>query len=157
MSKPKPPASLLDLYRETVLNHTIDPVGFRQDIDATHTNEQYNPLCGDRVELKFRVADEIIEAAAFDGESCAICMASASLLCSEVAGTGVSNFHATREWLQQKLNGETPGGEHAALEPLLGVKSYPARIKCALLPWTAGSEALKPEFPDVSRPVPSDA
>ena len=89
MSETDSAPELLKLYRETVLQHTIEPVGFRADIDATHVNEQYNPLCGDRVEIRFRIAGTTIEAAAFDAESCAICMASASLLCQEISGQQV--------------------------------------------------------------------
>lgn len=133
---------LADFYRETILRHSVDPVGFQADIEATHENEQYNPLCGDRVLLRFEVDGDEIRAAAFDGAACAICLASASLLCKDVAGKKVSHVHATHDWLQNALKGtgETQGPK--SLQALLGVRHYPSRIKCAMLPWIAAVKAL---------------
>jgi nitrogen fixation NifU-like protein len=133
---------LADFYRETVLRHSVEPVGFQADIQATHENEQYNPLCGDRILLRFQVVGDEIEAAAFDGAACAICLASASLLCEEAPGKKVHHVHATHDWLQKALKGkeETQGPE--SLQALLGVRRYPSRIKCAMLPWIAAVKAL---------------
>ena len=80
------------LYRDTIKQHAADPVGYRQEIDATHQYEEYNPLCGDRILVQLRIADKRVEAAAFDGEACAICMASASLLCDNTPGHPVSRL-----------------------------------------------------------------
>jgi nitrogen fixation NifU-like protein len=136
-----------DFYRETVLRHSVDPVGFRQDIGATHHGECYNPLCGDRVTVMFRLSGERIEAAAFDGEACAICLASASLLCAHAPGQTTANFEATRGWLEALLRGpepdEDPARGHPDLRSLAGVRRYPSRIRCALLPWEAAREALR--------------
>lgn len=143
---------LAGFYRETVLRHSLEPVGFQQDIKATHSNEQYNPLCGDRVTVQFRVDGGHIAAAAFDGEACAICMASASLLCQQAAGHSIKSFKELHQQLEQSLNSADKAGdggkavqcaELGELTPLLGVRRYPSRIKCVLLPWTAGSTALR--------------
>ncbi len=133
---------LAEFYRETILRHSVDPVGFQASIDATHQNEQYNPLCGDRIILRFQVRGDEIEAAAFDGAACAICMASASLLCAEAGGQHVNHIRTTHEWLAHALTSaeKTPGPER--LQALLGVRRYPSRIKCALLPWVAAVKAL---------------
>ena len=74
------------LYLEAIKQHAADPTGYRQKIDATHQFEEYNPLCGDRILVQLRITQEQVEAAAFDGEACAICMASASLLCGNTPG-----------------------------------------------------------------------
>ena len=58
---------LATLYRETILRHATEPVGFGTEIDATHQCEKYNPLCGDRIEMHLRIEDATIEAAAFTG------------------------------------------------------------------------------------------
>jgi nitrogen fixation NifU-like protein len=133
---------LVEFYRETILRHSVNPVGFQASIDATHQNEQYNPLCGDRIRLSFQVRGDEIEAAAFDGAACAICMASASLLCAEAGGQHIDHIKKTHEWLEHSLTSaeKTPGPEN--LQALLGVRSYPSRIKCALLPWVAAVKAL---------------
>jgi len=82
---------LAEFYRETILRHSVEPVGFKASIEATHENEQYNPLCGDRVLVRLQVERDEIKAAAFDGAACAICMASASLLCEEAQGKNVAS------------------------------------------------------------------
>ena len=146
-NKPLDPAgALASFYRETILQHTSNPVGFRAPIAATHSSELYNPFCGDRVRLQFALNGNIIEAASFDGESCGICMASASILCDCSPGERVSAVKARHDWLESALKSD---GDHAregtvpgALEALLGVRRYPTRINCAMLPWQAALKAL---------------
>ena len=148
------------LYREAIRRHAAEPVGYRQAIEATHRHEEYNPQCGDRIEIELQVHAGLIEAAAFDGEACAICMASASLLCSLGTGATVAKLRQLNDALRRAL--EQPAGtgmtpEHAPpwsqppadgpelpedLQPLLGVRPYPSRLRCATLPWTAARRAL---------------
>jgi len=139
---PPADAGLAEFYRETILRHSVNPVGYQLSIDATHQNEQYNPLCGDRVNVRFHIKGEDIEAAAFDGEACAICMASASLLCAQVAGKKRHFVRSTHDWLQRALAGEVVAAGPKDLQALLGVRRYPSRIKCAMLPWIAALKAL---------------
>jgi nitrogen fixation NifU-like protein len=159
--------NLAGLYREAIRRHAAHPVGYREPIEATHWHDEYNPLCGDRVEIRLRVAGDIVEAAAFDGEACAICMASASLLCSLAPGRTVTGLRQLNDSLHEALNGavgarlardrDAVGAGLAGdrgqgplpqqdlppeLEPLLGVGPYPSRIRCATLPWTAAASAL---------------
>lgn len=133
---------LTSLYRETIRQHAAEPSGFRVPIDATHRHEADNPLCGDRILVQLRVGNGTIEAAAFDGEACAICMASASLLCQTVPGKTVKRFRELHDQLYAALaeDGELEGAK--ALKPLLGVRPYPSRIRCATLPWAAARDAL---------------
>jgi nitrogen fixation NifU-like protein len=135
-------SSLSELYRETILRHSANPVAYQSEIRTTHENEQYNPLCGDRISLMFELSGNRIEAVAFDGAACAICMASASLLCESAAGQTVEDIRDTHDWLQQALEtGETQDGNDQ-LGALLAVRRYPSRIQCALLPWVAAVKAL---------------
>jgi len=142
-NKPGSVDDLSRLYREIILQHSSQPVGFQKVIKETCRNEQFNPLCGDRVIIMLQVEGKIIRDAAFDGESCAICMASASLLCELIPGGLVEEFGKTRIWLKHSLvsHEETAGPQ--ALKSLLGVRKYPSRIECVTLPWTAAAEALK--------------
>ena len=132
------------LYRDAIRDHAAHPVGYRAPIEATHRHEEYNPLCGDRVEILLRVGGGRIEQAAFDGEACAICRASASILCEQLSGQPPARLRTLRRQLEAAL--ESPetetGSEPEALKPLLGVRSYPSRIRCATLPWIAADRAL---------------
>ena len=74
------------LYREWVREHARAPRGRDAAIDATHRATRDNPLCGDRIEVLFRVEGGTVRQAAFHGEGCAICLASASLLCTHLPG-----------------------------------------------------------------------
>ncbi len=148
--KPAPSSSTDDpaaFYRDTVLQHSVEPVGFRAEIEPTHEAERYNPLCGDRVTLRFRVAGEQIEAAAFDGEACAICLASASLLCAKAPGQSIVQLEDTGEGLKALLEGSERTDVDTELRALSGVRRYRSRIRCALLPWEAAHIALS-ESPD---------
>lgn len=130
------------LYRETILQHAHHPVGFRKAICETHRNEQFNPLCGDRILLMLELEGDLIREAAFEAEACMICMASASLLCEQAPGRLTEELNQTGRWLQRALNEEGKLAGHDSLLPLLGVRRYPSRIRCALLPWEALAEAI---------------
>ncbi|MEE8495379.1 MAG: SUF system NifU family Fe-S cluster assembly protein [Xanthomonadales bacterium] len=141
-NKPGSVDDLSRLYRTIILRHSSQPVGFQKVINETCRNEQFNPLCGDRIIIMLQVEGKIIRDAAFDGESCAICQASASLLCELVPGGLIEEFGKTHNWLEYSLvSGEETDGPEA-LQALLGVRKYPSRIKCVTLPWTAAAKAL---------------
>ncbi len=137
---------LATLYREVILAHAAKPHGHGVCIEATHEAEGHNPLCGDQVLVRFAVDSNSgrIEAAAFDGEACAICMASASLLCEHLPGRDSAGVSALLDGYQATL---TAGATDVSscpdfLVPMLGVKDYPARVACATLPWRTALDAL---------------
>ena len=162
---------LTRLYREAIKRHATHPVGHGVKIDATHQHEKYNPLCGDRVLVLLRVSDERVDAAAFEGEACAICMASASMLCELAPGKAVIEVVGIGMDLSEELSGRScgsrpcrrlpgeqsekdirrqgrlPQGLATELLPLLGVKPFPSRIRCATLPWDAAVAALSGDPP----------
>jgi len=138
-------------YRDAILEHSVNPVGFRRDLAATHQNEQYNPLCGDRIRLAFVVADGTVEDCSFDGEACAICMASASMLCEHTSGRDIAEVIQLQQSLEQALAGQTETLPVQALNALLGARRYPSRIRCALLPWIAAIKALETNTPPDTR------
>jgi nitrogen fixation NifU-like protein len=144
-NKPGSVEDLSRLYREIILHHSSQPVGFNKKIEETCRNEQFNPLCGDRVVIMLQVEGKTIRDAAFQGESCAICKASASLLCELIPGDLVQNFRITHDWLQHSLVSDEETDGPQALQALMGVRKYPSRIECVTLPWTAAAKALLQE------------
>ena len=134
-------ARLAELYRQVILANATRPCGLDEEISATHRASRNNPLCGDDIEVRFQVVDGVVRAAAFSGEACAICLASASLLCRHAPGSGPQQLTALATGFRKALAGAS--GECADfLAPLLGVRSYPARIACATLPWDTALAAL---------------
>jgi len=79
------------LYQEVILDHNRKPRNWGTLSDATHHAEGVNPLCGDRLQLAVKLAGDDVEAIAFEGESCAICKASASMMTRAVKGKPRAN------------------------------------------------------------------
>ncbi len=117
-----------DLYREEILDHYRSPRHRGRLASPDATFEDDNPLCGDRVRMDVRLAEDgSIAEARFCGEGCAICQATASMLCDDVAGT---------------LPAEVTGWDKHKVLELLGISLTPVRLKCALLPLKVLQAAL---------------
>lgn len=129
-----------ELFREIILDHYRHPRhrGLVEPADvATHG---HNPLCGDEVDLTLRVKGEEVEAVGFEGQGCSISMAAASMMSEEIQGKSLANTKdLIRRFRAMLLDGQDPTtvGQIGDLEALAGVRRYAARIKCAMLPWTA--------------------
>lgn len=130
------------LYGEIIRDHAASPAGFRKAISATHRHEEYNAQCGDRIEFLARIKGDLIEAAAFDGEACTICMASASMLCRLAEGLETGRWNELRRELYRALEGQALADTDSDLAALLAVRRYPARVQCATLPWKTAARAL---------------
>jgi nitrogen fixation NifU-like protein len=137
------------LYQELILDHNKKPRNWGKLVDATHRAEGLNPLCGDHIWLAAKLDDDRIGAIAFEGQSCAICKASASMMSVAVKGKSV----AEAETLIEHFRAMTTGAEELAaserylgrLTVFAGVKDLPSRVKCAILPWHTLHAALQRE------------
>lgn len=134
------------LYQEVILDHNRKPRNFGRLANASHSAVGDNPLCGDHLGLELNLQGERIEAIAFEGEACAICKASASMMTTAVKGR-------TREEAEQligEFRGMTTGeldcdsqGHHLGrLTVFAGMRDLPTRVKCAILPWHTLHAAL---------------
>jgi nitrogen fixation NifU-like protein len=74
------------LYQEVILDHNKKPRNFGTLAHATHSAEGHNPLCGDHLSVALTFDCECIDCIAFQGESCAICKASASMMTTAIKG-----------------------------------------------------------------------
>lgn len=133
-----------DLYQDTLLDHHRKPRHFGE-LGGTPTVERENPLCGDVVRLAIDLTDNAIFDLRFDGHGCALCIASASLMCCALRDKDTGAARALAANLMSALTAkETPElaglGELACLTT---VRDFPMRLKCVTLPWTAVDELLK--------------
>lgn len=134
------------LYRDVILEHYRSPHGKCRIRRIDAKAEGMNPLCGDEVDLHLSVGpDGRIDDVHLDGRGCAISVASGSILYDLIAGTTPEQARRVLTAVKAVLQGaEMPKdidlGDFEALE---GVKKFPVRIKCALLPWTTLDEALR--------------
>ncbi len=126
------------LYQEVILDHNKKPRNWGRIEAPSHQAEGLNPLCGDFIRLTVNVADSRVAEIAVEGESCAICKASASMMTTNVKGKSVDEA----EQLVSEFRGMATGSlEPSQLDHLgrlivfEGVKDLPSRIKCAILPW----------------------
>ena len=127
------------LYQEVILDHNKKPRNWGKLDDATHRAEGLNPLCGDHIWVALKLDGERIEGIAFEGESCAICKASASMMTVAVKGKTVVDAEDLVEGFRGmtigRLDPATDAKHLGRLTVFAGVKDLPARVKCAILPW----------------------
>ena len=145
MSTDKGIGNLDVLYRDVILDHHRHPRNFGKLAGADAHVEGYNPLCGDRVEIDIKVGADgkVVSKCNFAGEGCSICMASASMMTEEIEGKDLKIVQDTIDSFRALMKGEKcPLLIEGDLESLVGVRQFPVRIKCALLPWTTLNEAL---------------
>ena len=126
------------LYRDVILDHNRHPRHFHA-LEGGRSAEGHNPLCGDRLRVYLRLDDGVIAEASFEGFGCAIAVASASLMTDSVPGRTFAEVAALFERLRVVLQAPPSAAvdDLGPLSALAGVRKFPARAKCALLPWQA--------------------
>ena len=131
-------ADYKSLYQEVILDHNKKPRNYGTLEHASHHAVGHNPLCGDHISVALNLDRESIACIAFEGESCAICKASASMMTVAVKGKSRENAEILiREFLAMatgKLNLDSPN-QIGRLAVFSGVCDLPTRVKCAILPW----------------------
>lgn len=146
MDTPRPEPQLSALYQELILDHYRRPRNKGALEGATHTVSLTNPLCGDEIDLHLRVDGDQITAARFVGRGCSISQASASMMTQLVTGRSVPQALALAGRMSAMLQGDADAARDKTLgelRALAGVAKFPVRIKCALLPWNALTDAVK--------------
>ena len=68
-------ADLRDLYQGVILQHSRDPVHQTRLDPFDGAAKGDNPMCGDRVEVRVRMAGGRIDEAGFEARGCAISVA----------------------------------------------------------------------------------
>ena len=134
------------LYQEVILDHNRKPRNYGTLADANHKAEGHNPLCGDHITLALRLDDDRVGAIAIEGESCAICKASASMLTTNVKGKTRDEAEVLirefRDMATGQLDTATAAHHLGRLTVFSGVRDLPTRVKCAILPWHTLHAAL---------------
>jgi len=147
-------SDLRELYQEVIIDHNKNPRNFRVLEPCTHHAEGFNPLCGDQLALYLEIENNIIKKTGFQGKGCAISTASASLMTEALIGKTPAEagklfhlFHQLMVSSDEKLRPDVSLGKLAVFA---GVREFPARVKCATLPWHALEAALHQNNKSVS-------
>ncbi len=136
----------MDLYQELILDHSKRPHGrgLREPFEGEA--HHVNPTCGDEITLRVHLDGQTVQDVSYDATGCSISVASASILAEEVTGHCLAEAFRTQSAMKAMLTsrGQDEGdpeviGDGVALS---GVSRYPARVKCALLPWMAFTDAV---------------
>ena len=134
-----------ELYQTIILDHSKRPRNFGELPLPAVKGEGYNPSCGDEIAVFVSESSGgTIEQIRFTGQACAICMASTSLMTTQVKGKTIAEaLGLKRTFIGFLTQDATPTGVLGNLQALVGVKSFPQRLKCATLGWHALEGALK--------------
>jgi nitrogen fixation NifU-like protein len=137
-------ASVLALYQQVVVDHYRRPRNVGRLVDGAQHADGDNPLCGDRITVYVRVSGRVITGATFEGAGCAICVASASLMTETVRGKTIAEVDRLGQRVSDLVTGApgAPVDDLGELTALAGVRQFPVRAKCALLPWHALRAAI---------------
>jgi nitrogen fixation NifU-like protein len=137
---------LRELYQEVILDHNRNPRNFRVMDNPTAEVEGYNPLCGDHYTVFLRIEGDTIVDVSFQGAGCAISKASASVMSQVLRGKtkqeATALFEAFHTMVTAGPGDDGEGEELGRLAPFAGVSEFPARVKCASLPWHTMKAAL---------------
>ena len=142
--------NLKELYQEIILDHGKNPRNLRKTENFNKDAKGHNPLCGDKVHVYLKLNEnKKLEDISFEGQGCAISMASASIMTDLLKGKEekevkeiVNDF---LEMIKEKDEIKTnllKDDEKTKLMCLSGVKLYPMRVKCATLSWHTLTSAI---------------
>jgi nitrogen fixation NifU-like protein len=123
-------SDLRELYQQVILDHNKNPRNFHELPNATRAVDGYNPLCGDHYKIYVEIDGNTIKDIGFTGNGCAISKASASVMSSSLKGKTTEEAHQ--------------------LFDVFGVSEFPARVKCASLPWHTLNSAIEGDKETVS-------
>ena len=136
---------LADLYKSIIINHNKKPMHYGSFKDYDHYYEGFNPLCGDSLKIYLKIVSGDVYEAKFESASCSLCKASASMMTRDI-------FHKTHEniydlYLEFKnfisdLEIDKINLLNTEIKSFNGLKKYPNRKVCALLPWESLAKAL---------------
>jgi len=149
---------LKQLYQDIILEHGKSPRNLGKCEGYSHEAKGYNPLCGDKVHVYLKLDNgKKVENLTFEGEGCAISLASASIMTELVKG---KSLEEAKEIMDAFLNmikntseiqsNHLDEDEKTKLMSLSGVKQFPMRVKCATLSWHTLNSAIKGKKEEVN-------
>ena len=149
---------LKQLYQDIILEHGKSPRNLGKCEGYNHDAKGYNPLCGDKVHVYLKLdSEKKVEGLTFEGDGCAISLASTSIMTELVKG---KSFDEVKEimnaFLDMITNTSKIQSNHldedqkTKLMSLSGVKQFPMRVKCATLAWHTLNSAIEGKKEEVN-------
>ena len=152
---------LKQLYQDIILEHGKSPRNLGKCEGYSHEAKGYNPLCGDKVHVYLKLHNgKKVEDLTFEGDGCAISLASASIMTELVKG---KSFEEVKEIMDAFLNmikntseiqsNHLDDDQKTKLMSLSGVKRFPMRVKCATLSWHTLNSAMEGNKEEVNTEI----
>ena len=138
-------AQISALYQEMILDHYRRPRNKGEIDNPDETIVMKNPLCGDEITVQIRYDGDSVADVGFVGRGCSISQASASMMTQLIKGKSREEIDALRTRFREMVMGNeslASDSSLGSLRALSGVSKFPARVKCALLPWNALEEGM---------------
>jgi nitrogen fixation protein NifU and related proteins len=137
---------LEELYQEVILDHSRKPRNFGELADAAVRVHGDNPSCGDEIHLGVKFGpDGSLQDIKFSGHGCAISQASASMMTMKLKGKSRDETMSMLGAFHDLVTTDTNDAPKTLgdLRLMKGVRKFPQRVKCAMLPWRALEQALQ--------------
>ncbi|SHE59349.1 nitrogen fixation protein NifU [Atopostipes suicloacalis DSM 15692] len=133
------------LYKTLIKEHSNNPSNKKSLADATGEIELFNPSCGDLIVVQFKLDGDILTEVCFEGQGCAISMASASMMSELMQGKTLNEVNNLIETFYQLVQGNEDIDTESLKDAvyLEGVSKFPTRIRCATLSWHALEQGLE--------------
>ena len=152
---------LKQLYQDIILDHGKSPRNFGKCVGYNSEAKGYNPLCGDLVQIYLKLnVEKKVEDLTFEGNGCAISMASASIMTdlvkgksSEVAKKIIDAFLKMIRIGTEMKSDDLDNDQKTKIMSLSGVKQFPMRVKCATLSWHTLVSAMEGKKEEVNTEV----
>ena len=149
---------LKQLYQDIILEHGKSPRNLGKCEGYSHDAKGYNPLCGDKVHVYLKLdSGKKVQSLTFEGEGCAISLASASIMTELVKG---KSFEEAKEIMNAFLDmikntsemksNYLDEDQKTKIMSLSGVKQFPMRVKCATLSWHTLNSAMEEKKEEVN-------
>ena len=135
-----------ELYQEIILDHyrTKHHSGLREPYDAEVRH--VNPTCGDEVRLRVHLDGDTVTDVSYEAMGCSISQASTSVMTDLVIGNDIAyDLDLYEEFLiMMQSKGQIEPDEERLEDGIAfaGVAKFPARVKCALIGWSAFRDAV---------------
>lgn len=135
-----------ELYQTIILDHYREKhhSGLRDGHDAEV--HHVNPSCGDELTLRLRLDGDTIADISYHGEGCSISQASTSVMTDLLIGGTIAHALDLHDLFLEMMQsqGRIEPDEEVFEDAIAfaGVSKFPARVKCALLSWSAVRDAI---------------
>ena len=141
---------LKELYQEIILDHGKNPRNKGKCSGYSHDAQAHNPLCGDKVHVYLKLdSEKKVADLSFEGEGCAISLASASILTEILKGKDLTFTKKVSDDFLNMVKNKTKitlnsltEDQITTITSLSGVQEFPMRVKCATMVWHTFLSAL---------------